>query len=350
MDFQNRVYFPLRSNIYWFQSLDLKKAITDHVKKALLVYDELCFEDGTLTVEVLEHGGWALYSPPGSIQLEQRTIEYERDLKPEDLKVALRPSNQPLSHIILQGKTIYRFKIDYYEIFRRIDISTYDFLKFVTIDKYKFPKEASEIIRQQSSEDKHTIKNIQINDFFRGFAIDSLNFDLVTSILLKAAIVLDSMHRNILRLKCRLPKSVVSSLPVKEDIAIRHLLSVAVPNFSELEIEYILELRSDDLWRSFRNFVSDMLSTIKTDPEILIDNQNLEEIIRRKIDHTLFEELEKKYATGSELAIDLGLGITSLIPGWGILPTLTSMAKSTNKYLQDKSGWFAFILKLSNKR
>lgn len=49
-----------------------------------------------------------------------------------------------------------------------------------------------------------------------------------------------------------------------------------------------------------------------------------------------------------ELAIDLGLGITSFIPGYGILPTSISITKSIHKYLEDKSGWLGFLLRLGD--
>ena len=91
----------------------------------------------------------------------------------------------------------------------------------------------------------------------------------------------------------------------------------------------------------------DIVSTIRTDPEVLIVPRELEGIIHTRVDRVLFEELKKRYSTRSELTIDLGLGITSLIPGFGILPTLISTTKSVHKYLKDKSGWLAFLLKLN---
>lgn len=164
----------------------------------------------------------------------------------------------------------------------------------------------------------------------------------MTSILLRAAVIVDPRHEELLRKKCRIPESAVRLRPVKEEVALHHLLSVAVPNFSEVSIERILELREDDLWHSFREFLRDIVSTIKADPEVLIDPQQLEGITHKRVDRVLFDELKKKYSTRSELAIDLGLGITSLIPGFGILPTLMSSTKSVHKYLE------AFYIKLSS--
>ena len=347
MNHQNGVFFPLRSNVGWFQSLDLKNAISNRVKEALLVYDELYIEDGTFTAEVLENGMWAPYSPPGGMPPEQRTIEYDRDVKPCTMTIAVRPGGQPPEQTVARGKTVARFKVDYYEIFRNVATSTYDFLKFVVVDKSSFPDEARRIVQRQSRKDKSTFKGIHPNRFFRDLVVDSLNLDLVTSIMLNSAVVLDARHEDLLRRKCRLPGSFASFVPVGEEIAVHHLLSVAAPNFCRLGVEQVLELREDSLWSTFRVFVSDIVSTIRTDPGILIDPRCLADTIHKKADRALFEELKKKHATGHQLAIDLGLGLTSLIPGYGILPTLAGVAKSVHRHLQDKSGWFAFLLKLS---
>lgn len=107
-------------------------------------------------------------------------------------------------------------------------------------------------------------------------------------------------------------------------VVVRRLLSVAAPNFSTLSMEQVLDLREDSLWRDFRNHVSDVLSSISV----------------------FFEALKAKHTTGKRLSVDLGLGVTSLIPLYGLLATVASMTKSIDQYQKDRSGWFAFLLKL----
>lgn len=89
-------------------------------------------------------------------------------------------------------------------------------------------------------------------------------------------------------------------------------------------MEQVLDLREDSLWRDFRNHVSDVLSSISV----------------------FFEALKAKHTTGKRLSVDLGLGVTSLIPLYGLLATVASMTKSIDQYQKDRSGWFAFLLKL----
>lgn len=78
----NRVFFPLRSNVGWFQSADLRSQIADRMKESLLIYDQIIVEDGTFTAAITETGGLAPYIPPGYLSEDERTIDFERDLKP----------------------------------------------------------------------------------------------------------------------------------------------------------------------------------------------------------------------------------------------------------------------------
>jgi len=352
MEGLNRVFLPLRSNIGWFKSLDLRGDISNRVKESILLYDEIYIEDGTFKADVLDgsSGPFKRYYPPGFIPPEQRTIEYERDLKPTEMTIGIgRDGDDAPRATISQGNTLNRFKIDYYEIFKNIEISDYNFLKFTVFqNEYGLPRNAKDIIREQSREDKRTFRDIHPNNAILDLVIDNLNHDLVTSVLLKSSIVMDSRHQYILKEKCWHPESTFRSKPVVEHAALNQILEVSVPEFSSLSIEEVLELRDDRSWCNFRDFVGNTVSTVKDDPEILIDHQALEKAVRSQYDKAMFEELERKYLTGPKLVMDLGLGATSLIPVFGVIPTAVSGGKSLKDYWDDKSTWFAFLLKLKH--
>ena len=87
---RNRVFLPLRSNIGWFQSANLKNMISNRVKEAILIYDELYIEDGTFQATIFENGSFSPYFPPGFVSPDERTIECERDLKPTRMGIAAK--------------------------------------------------------------------------------------------------------------------------------------------------------------------------------------------------------------------------------------------------------------------
>jgi hypothetical protein len=342
----NRVFFPLRSNVGWFQSADLRSQIADRVKQALLIYDEVVVEDGTYMAAITEHGSSAPYLPPGYLPDDERIIEFERDLKPDNLIIGIGPDGQMPTDWVNYGMTSARYKIDYFDIFRGINLSSYNFIKPVIVQDFAFPPEAKELIQRNSFEDSYRFRDIDSNTFAKDLIIKSLNRDLIASILLRSAIILDARHGSLLQRKSQIPKEGVQLSPVKEQVVVRRLISVAAPDFSSLSIERVLELREDTLWQDFRNYVSEILSSIGSDPEMLVDERAFEDRVRNKVERDLFEARKERHMTGKKLSVDLGLGVTSLIPGYGILSTVAGMAKSTDQYLRDRSGWFAFLLKL----
>lgn len=344
-----RVFFPLKSNIGWFQSYNLQKDMTNRVKLALLLYDELLIEDGTFEGQVLERGGSNFYHPPGSLPPESRNIEYERDIKPTKYALSLSEEGSSTYHTFLHGNTIERFKIDYYNIFNEIDIESYDFIEFGVIDKTNIPKEAETLIKQTSWHDQMLFKDFEENKFLRNLVIDNLNYDLVTSILLESAIILDPKHQELLRQKCKIPGDVLKFLPSKEDEVIKNLLTISVPNFEELSLQSVLDLREDELWKDFRKFVGCISNNITENPEILLDSEELQSQVKTAIIQELMKDIEKRYPSGNDLAIDLALGVTSLIPTFGILPTTVSAGNSIRKYFQQRSGWIAFLMKMKSK-
>jgi hypothetical protein len=80
----------------------------------------------------------------------------------------------------------------------------------------------------------------------------------------------------------------------------------------------------------------------------MADENAIDDLVRTKIERDLFTARKEKHMTGRKLGIDLTLGLTSLIPGYGLIPTVGGMEKATAEYLKDRSGWFAFLLKLED--
>jgi hypothetical protein len=162
MDGINRVFFPLRSNIGWFQSDEPQEQIEKDVKQSILLFDEIYIEDGTLMSEVKPDGSFVMYAPPGGLPNDQRNIEYHRDLESTDVPLKIDDFE------ILTGKSIARFKIDYFRIFESIETSEFDFLKFVFIDG-KTPDELEKMIQKETDEDRRLIGDLNMPIALRDF-------------------------------------------------------------------------------------------------------------------------------------------------------------------------------------
>ncbi len=346
----NRVFFPLRSNVGWFQEPSLEQEISNRIKQAILLYDELVIEDGTFQASILEDGAVKNHFPPGTISEKSRTIEYERDIKESNITFTITPHTKEKkgnTGVLLHGRSSARYKVDYFQIFKDIDVSSYEFLKIITINQTKLPSEAKSLAKINSFNDRTAFKNLDTNPFLRDLVIESLNFDIVTSILLKSAIVLDSKHCELLYQKARRESKNVSS--VNEEVVVRKLIEFAAPNFNDLSVEQVIKLRKDSLWSDFRNFVSCLINNLKDEPELLTNESAFSEAVHKQIHKSMFDELKKKYPSGWGLTLDVGFGLTSLIPGYGIIPTIASAAKSGYEHYKNKSGWFAFLMNLNKQ-
>lgn len=347
----NRVYFPLRSNVGWFQSLNLQNEITNRVKESILIHDQLFIEDGTFLVDILDKGGKrALWTPPGVLPQELRTVEFTQDLKPEDIMVLMGPEGQQPTDVVLQGKASVRFKIDYYNVFKGLNVSSYDFLKFVIVDDMQIPSEAKQLIQHNAFMDKGRFRDIETNSWLRDLVIENLNRDLIVSMLLQSGVVLDPRHGELLKRKHKAATGTDQMARNEEAAVVRHLLNVAAPNFSEMPIEQVIELRDHRLWQSFRAFVSEVISDVKMNPEVLTDPRAFDDAVRNKIDRALFEALKAKHPTGINLIVDLGLGLLGLIDGLGLATAGISAAKSGYQYWRGRNGWHAFLMKLDRER
>ena len=165
----------------------------------------------------------------------------------------------------------------------------------------------------------------------------------MVSSLLEAGVVLDPRHTELLARKQA--KSTGSELH-ENTAVVRHLLSVAVPNFDTMPLEQVIEVRHDKLWVSFRAFVREVVTEVTTNPDALSDPRAFDEAVARRVERALFEELQRKYPTKRSLIIDLGLGLLGLVPGLSMPTTVAGAAKSIHQYWGGKGGWHAFLMKL----
>ncbi len=310
----NRVYFPLRSNVAWFQSQDLREVLDVRLKETLLLYDEVIIEDGTFVADITEEGGYYPYYPPGYLPDDQRVIIQERDIKPTEFRAGIKLSNSDKPYqTLISDKTIARYKIDYFDILQGSDLSTADSVKFMVVQDHNLSQEARQAINSETFRDRQYFTSQFRSHWIRDFVLKNLNRDTIVASLMQAAVIVDPTHDVILREKCKIERT---SVPPGGGghLALQHILAVAAPNFSEMTIDEVLELRNDSSWSDFRAFLRNLVDDVMDDPFILTNSQNFQEKVGRNFSQALLEELRNRYPTGRSLLIDVGLGVTSVCP------------------------------------
>ncbi|MFI5088083.1 MAG: hypothetical protein ACHP7I_06800 [Terriglobales bacterium] len=334
-----RAFFPLRSNIGWYSSPELRHHIERTLKEALLVYDEVLIEAGTYTAEILEHGTMAFYLPPGSADPAICRIDVERDLKPGNVSLSVEvPSGSGHFTPVLSGHAYARFKIDFLQLLEPIANHGDAAIKLIVFDPAAASKAAGDQISRMNFEDQRHLKAGQ-EAFFEKLLIQNVNRDLIAAMMLDSSLVLDDRHDSVLREKC----AQHSSLHLEwtgEHPVIHTLVSVAVPDFDCLSISDILDLRSDKHWEEFRGAVGRITS--KTDALTDCD-------IQKALSKTLVRELQAKHKTGVQLTIDLVLGSLSCLPVIGPVASAVAAVQDLSEFIRDQRNWTAFVLRMNRR-
>ena len=349
MSTDNRVFFPLRSNIGWFQSPNLKTDMTNRVKEAILIYDDIFIEDGTFEAKVfaphIAPGAPSFYYPPGFIPTDKRAIEYQRDIEPTVATIGITLDGG--TPVTLYHGQCNRFKIDYYEIFKDLEIADFEFIKFLVLQNdFDLPCDAKDLIERQSKIDKDLFEDINPDKALRNLLIDNINHDIVASIWLSSAVALDPSHYEILERKCNEIHHGFKLSSNPTTTAIKKLLDIPAPDFSRITMKEILEMRNDKKWENFRRYVTRTVSAMKDDPEIYSNSDALEKMLHYEFERELLRECEKVIPGKHALVIDIALGLIGVIPGLGTVATALGIGKSAMNYYDAQSMGLAFLMKL----
>lgn len=345
MEARSRIYFPLRSNVGWFQTLDLKNAMERRIKEAILLYDELVIEDGMYKSVVTENGSFSPYIPPRHLKPDERRINFEKFDENAEAKLMVGPHRQEPNQVLISGKTLAHYQIDYYEIFHALEVSKYPYLKFVTINKDRFSNEAKALIKENVEEDIAFLRETEMPWAMQKQVAEGINYDLVTSMYIDAVINFDDLHSRLITRKATLPKTI----PVKEQVAEKKIIEISVPDFDKLSIQECMDLRNEPSWAGFRAFISGVTHDNKMNPSMMHDFEAFSGLISTSIDKALIDEIRNNSMNERSTVLDLFFGAMSLIPGVGIASTIASSSKTVHDYYSKKSGWIAFINRLNEK-
>jgi hypothetical protein len=126
----------------------------------------------------------------------------------------------------------------------------------------------------------------------------------------------------------------------------RKFIEFPAPNFSKITMDQVLELREESAWHDLRRAVTNIVSTVEDDIDMLNDPNGLEKTIEYEVNSAILNALEKSYPNGKDTVIDFAMFGASFLPLIGMIPDAISAGKSIYKYFDARDNWPAFILKL----
>ncbi len=341
-----KIFFPLRSNAGWFQNIALRDELEYRLKQALFFYDQIIIEDGTYEGMIWENFSFDMFIP--GTQSTHRTINLEKDIENTDAQIWIQPKGPNTESVqLVTGRTIARYKIDYFNILNQLDITQHDFIQLITIPNNGLSDEMQSLISNQTTADLELFTEMEENFFLKKLIFKNLNRDLVLSHALETAVIMDPINAGILEAKSKQSFQGMQIFPNKESAIVRTLLTLKVPNFNDLSLDQVVELRRDHLWQGFRENIARISNTISDNPDVLLDEDAFYESVRDAIDQALFEEIEKREQNGIELTADLILGGFSFVPVVGVAADILSAVRSLAEFQEHQNSWVAFLLKMS---
>jgi hypothetical protein len=326
----NSIYFPLWSNVDFFEDKSKQPNLIKRIKLSILMNDELYFDSGHLTFTCSENGSFNTSGPyDGSNPLPEQPIE-------STFVMAKNEQTGVEFPLIPLGKGKY-YSVCFEHLIKEMGLTDEDFIKFRAVNLNKEGEKLLNEIMDKTASYKDYIpapdycKDLVLKNFHKSII---LSYDFVP-------IMVDNIHQNLLN------RINVENMNLDLSIEILHrinkLLRFNIPDFSEMKVEDILDLRKDKLFIKFRKKLFDINSiltkNIKNLDESVIESLFFEEYIN---------EMKKFSPSGKDVLIDGGLGIVGLFPMVGTIASVGSLAKTSydaTKVYDYKNSWTAFIMK-----
>ena len=163
--------------------------------------------------------------------------------------------------------------------------------------------------------------------------LNNLNDSLAISHALNAPVTVDSIYTSLLSLKtkCRIGR---------QFSVLERLSQIGVPDFSELSLEQVIDLRKDKALTSFRNLISTLSSRLQSENDF-----NLEAFFTQE----LLKQIKELAPSRKRIALSAFLGALSKVPCplVGEVKTIADVGKKLKEYCDFSSNWVSFVLKLN---
>jgi hypothetical protein len=336
------IMFPLATNIKSLQRWG-DNDISKRLKQSLILYDKIIIETGTYNFQ----GGKAViqgYDPWD--EKNSKEVVLEKLLKIEN--------KQDDGYItVIDGKTHlekYKYKVekkdwflaDYrtVDVISEIESGSYgkkiDFLEYLDVNRFQdYRGKIQENTVKDLSDKEFAEEVVKMHGSMPTIAfLNNLNDSLAMSHALNMPVAVDSIYASLLKMKTK------CKMGLQYTVLERLSKKIGVPDFGDLSLEKILELRKDRALTSFRMFISQL--SVKLQSE---NNLNVESLFTQE----LLKELKELAPNKKRLVFTTFLGALSNInyPFVGTITTIADIGKEFREYRNFSSKWLSFLLKAS---
>jgi hypothetical protein len=307
----------------------------------MILYDEVIVETGTFRYSATD--GFALQgSEPWSIEnTKEKVLKDMEKIETQDedayITVFDGKTHEEKQKYKVEKKN--RFIADYrtVDVVSQLESGSYgkeaDFLKYALIQRKESYKEAINKNTQIDLTNKEFTETAmktygQMN--LIGL-LHNINDSLALSQLFKKPVSVDAIHTPLLRIKGKAELEFDSTV-------LDRLTQIAIPDFSMMELDDLIELRRHKAIESFRSMIW------KTNSKMQLEgSSNVDDIFKKE----LLDAIKEMAPTKRKLMLDTALGTLSFIPQplVSIGTTIASVGMSFKAYRDFATNWLSFMLK-----
>lgn len=319
----NKTLFLLRTNLDWFRSSEDILLLEARMKHAVLLFDELCFEDGQYNLTVFENGSRDQFIPPSLLKEFDRRIVYSAEGKQGSVTIK---TDSGSAYQLAGGKILFQSRVDFKPILEKYNLINKPFIKLQELASSKKIKLASKEFERRFRRQK-----IDKEYFKQNSLIKNLSYSCIQSHLFQAPFIASQSFHRILKEQAR-----PIATEYKQDVLLRSLLSMRFPNFSNLSWDEIIDLRNEKAIVSLREKLLELATT-----ESPIDKMKTE-----IINETL-QDINKLKPSILRVSGNISLGILSFFPNlFGLLSGLIDLGLDVFELQQTVSSWSVILLTL----
>lgn len=333
----NDVYFPLRSNIDFFENKSKQPDLISKIKQSILLYNILYFDVGAYRLSCGDNGSVNNYYPPEHMDHLDLDVP---DSTSRGFYVGMQkePHGKPFFPIRFSEKST-NYLVCFQNIISEMGLENEKFIKYGIPE---LNKEWEKILSKAVWNTSDYKKYIDGYRFCKNVILENFHHSLIVSNAINASPMVDGLHIKLIE---KINKDVIESTDMRIEIfnEINDLFRFTLPNFSLLPIDEILDLRNDKLFENFRNHILKINNNIKN-----IDNGQSK--ASALFIRDLMEEAQELIPTTKKITLNgllLLLGEMT-VPGVGSALSFGSYMKELNDWRKFQNSSLAFIMKYSN--
>lgn len=329
------IYFPIRSNIHFFEKKANQPPLISRIKQSILMYNNLIFDDGGYTLSCNEHGSFDSIVPPQ--QLDRLKLEVPEEPSRVISLNARDERTGKTFNLIPHSDNSQNYSVSFRKLLAEMNIENESFIKF---ELQELTPHGKQVLREAVRKTNDYKKFIEGNSFFKNKVFENFHNTILLSNSLNTPFMLDVLHDNLLK---NLSQNIIKISDVRLDVfnRINELLQLKMPDFSSMKVDEILDLRKDKLFKKFRYKLLDINNNLIGKDLSKFDKTQIDSLFVNEV----LEEIKEFAPSSKKLVVSGTLGLAGAVPIAGIAASGVSVARDAISTYNFSRSWLAFIFK-----